>query len=277
MNAYLKKSVAIVVAAMALGMAGDTFATDSTTGPEWMETIHVLAWDNPYDVANDAFDWTIADYNAWDVGVSDNGGNEGGGGPPPESLPCAHLRQTKPASCPNPIAFPVGYNYGQGQYAGGSGLPKLLYWIHHQDGVGPAARQAARNGLAYHTSALANGFISLDRANESLLLAVHEACQLQTQYIDGINVFNTGLTASEIKCVDLLERLQAEAGDPGFRSYFFDWLNREGLALDDLGIPETLINTLSPSNSLQVKFNMVTADAQCSKWWTDVTANQCSL
>jgi hypothetical protein len=77
--------------------------------------------------------------------------------------------------------------------------------------------------------------------------------------------------------VDLLERLQAEAGDPGFRSYFFDWLNREGLALDDLGIPETLINTLSPSNSLQVKFNMVTADAQCSKWWTDVTANQCSL
>lgn len=86
----------------------------------------------------------------------------------------------------------------------------------------------------------------------------------------------------ERNCLEVLALLQAEAGNPGFRSYFFDWLEREGLHLDDLqidgvGIPETLIDWLSPSNSLRIRYDMISADSKCAKWWIDAQANQCII
>lgn len=277
MSTYLKKSITAIIAAMALGHGIDAYANNSSTGPQTMDTIFVFGWDNPYDVANDAFNWTIADYNAWDVGVSNEGNGGGGGTPPATEKPCDHLRAEKPANCPNPIPFPHGYSYGFGQYAGGSGIPKLIWWIDHEDGVDQSARQIARNGLAYHTDAIANIFISLTQANQSLILAVQAACH-QQHIIDSENpMIVAPVSWAEQRCLDVLERVQAESGDAGFRGYFYEWLNREGIHLDDLGIPETVIDLLSPSNSLNTKYNMVSADAKCSKWWNDVQANQCSI
>lgn len=167
MSTYLKKSIAVVVAAMSLGLASDAFAGNNSSTNE-LETIHIVGWDNPFDVANDAFDWTIDDYNVWDVGVSYNDDSGGGGdddSSPQTNASCAQLRAAKPQNCPNPIPFPAGYGYGDGQYASASGIPKVLYWINHLGGVSPSARQVAINGLSCHTSAITNSFISLERAN----------------------------------------------------------------------------------------------------------------
>jgi hypothetical protein len=281
MSAYLKKSVAAIVMAMSLGHAVDTLA-NSSTGPEYeLDPIHVFAWDNPYDVANDAFDWTIADYNAWDVGMSDDLGGGGGGGgggedPSPTPTPCELLQRNKPANCPNPIPYPNGYAYGRDQYPGGSGIPRLIYWIDFVGAVDPTAREFARRALSHHTIDLTQPFVTMDTANERLLLSVQTACHLQ-QAADRANFSLVGPTQMELNCLEVLERLQAEAGDPGFRGYFYQWLDREGIHLDDLGIPETVIDWFAPNNSLRIRYNTITADATCSKWWIDAQANQCTF
>lgn len=265
--------------AMSLGYAADSFANNSSTGPQVFDEIRIVAWDNPFDVANDAFDWTIADYDAWDAGVSYYEGGSGGGGdysPPPAPSLCDELRDRKPSNCPNPIPFPNGYGYGRGTYPSGSGIPRLLYWIEHVGGVDATAREWARSGLSLHTIDLSQAFISTDRANERLLLSVQSACRMQYG-ADQQNPLLVDISHMQRNCLEVLERLQAEAGDPGFRGYFFDWLEREGLHLDDLGIPETLLDWLAPSNSLRIRYNTVSADATCSKWWIDAQANQCTF
>lgn len=283
MSIYLKKSIAAIVMALSLGHAVDSFAANSSTGPEDLDTIFVPPWDNPYDVANDAFNWTLADYQAWDVGMSDESGGGGTYNPTPTSTPCDFLRLHKPQNCPNPIPLPNGYAYGRDAYPGGSGIPRLLYWIDLVEGVHPAVRDFVRRGLSLHTIDIAQAYVTGDRANERLLLTVQAACNMQhaadqqnplyTQNPFG----NPESSPMERNCLEVLERLQAEAGDPGFRGYFFEWLGREGIHLDDLGIPESVVDWLSPSNSLRIRHNVITADAQCAQWWIDAQANQCTL
>ena len=276
MSTYLKKSIAAIIAAMALGHGINAYANNSSTGPDTMDTIFVFGWDNPYDVANDAFNWTIDDYNAWDVGISNESGSGGTGSydPPPIASECDKIKQRKPMNCPNPIPYPSGYGYGRDFYPSGSGIPRLLYWIEHVPAVDPGARDVARSGLALHTFDLTQQFVTRDRANERLLLAVQDACRRQNLADD--HTF-TAVSAMEANCLEVLTRLQAEAGDPGFRGYFFDWLQREGIHLDDLGIPETLLDWMAPSNSLRLRQEHASADAVCSQWWTDAQANQCVL
>lgn len=275
MSTYLKKTIAAIVMTMALGHAADAVAGgDSSTNT--LDTIHVIGWSNPYDVAGDAFEWTIDDYAAWETGIANEGGGGGDGeytSPPVES-PCDELKDRKPLNCPNPIPYPTGYGYGRDFYPAGSGIPRLLYWIEHVTGVNASARDVATRGLALHTIDLTQQFVSLDRANERLLLAVQDACRRQNLADD--HTF-TAMTAMEQNCLDVLERLQAEAGDSGFRGYFFQWLDREGIHLDDLGIPETMIDWAAPSNSLRIRQQRVNADAVCAQWWIDAQANQCTL
>jgi hypothetical protein len=278
MSAYLKKSMALVVAAMSLGFASDAFSGNQSTTNE-LSTIVVTGyynWDNPFDVAGGAFNWTIDDYNSWDVGISDNEGGGGGGGDySPISSTCSDLSARKPMNCPNPIALPNGYAYGNELYPGGSGIPRLLYWIDSVGGVNSGARELARSGLALHTIDIADAFITGDRANERLLLSIQAACRMQHD-VDQQNSWTSGtVTHMERNCLEVLERLQAEAGDPGFRGYFFNWLSREGIHLDDLGIPESVLDWLSPTNSLRIRQNAITADTQCAQWWIDAQANQC--
>ncbi|MEQ1514556.1 MAG: hypothetical protein ABL934_18015 [Lysobacteraceae bacterium] len=274
MSIYLKKSIAAIVMAMSLGYATDSFANNSSTGPDVFDEMQIVGWDNPYDVSNEAFDWTIADYDAWDVGTSEESGGGGSYSPPPAPSLCDELRDRKPDSCPNPIPFPNGYGYGRDAYPSGSGIPRLLYWIEHVGGVDSAAREWARSGLSLHTIDITQTFISIDRANERLLLSVQSACRMQSE-ADQQNPLLVDMSHMQRNCLEVLERLQAEAGDQGFRSYFFDWLEREGLHLDDLGIPETMLDWLAPSNSLRIRYDTISTDAKCAKWWIDAQANQC--
>lgn len=275
MSTYLKKTIAAIVMTMALGHAADAVAGgDSSTNT--LDTIHVIGWSNPYDVASDAFEWTLDDYAAWETGIA-NESSSGGSGedtPPPTSSPCDFLKIHKPENCPNPIPYPSGYSYGRDAYRSGTGIPRLLYWIEHVAGVNPGARDVARNGLSLHTFDLTQQFVSVDRANERLLLSVQDACRRQNLADD--HTF-TATTTIEANCLDVLALLQSEAGNPGFTEFFFGWLQREGIHLDDILIPESMTDWMAGSNSLDIRQQRVSADAKCAQWWIDAQANQCTL
>lgn len=285
MNAYLKKSIAAIVMTMAMGHAIDGLAANnSSTGDDPIDTINVHFWDNPFDVATGIFDWTIEDYEAWDYNMNgecgEGGCGEGGNGeyvPPPEPTPCAQLLREKPENCPNPLPFPNGYTYGSGEYAGGSGIPRLLYWIDHTSNVDPAAREFARTALSLHTIDIAQGFVTQELADQRLILSVQTACQMQNLTDQQNPWIVQEVSPMERDCIEILERLQAEAGQAEFRTYFHWWLEREGLHLDDLGIPESIVDLLSPSNSLRVRYTLINADAKCSRWWANAQTNQCTF
>lgn len=76
--------------------------------------------------------------------------------------------------------------------------------------------------------------------------------------------------------MEILGQLQAEAGHQGFHGYFFEWLEREGIHLDDARVPETLIDWLAPSNSLRTRSEAVATESRCAQWWLDAQANQCT-
>jgi hypothetical protein len=279
MSAYLKKSIIGILFAISAGHAVDGYANNSSTDREReLETIRIYAWDSPYEIAGDAFDWTIDDYAAWESGTSEfsEGSGSDGDDSPPLSNDCNELRSMKPSNCPIPIPFPSGYGYGRDESPGGSGIPKLLYWIDFVGGVSSDARESARRALSSHTTDLMDEFLPSNIANQRLLLSVETACHLQ-HIADENNPWIIGTSHMEQKCIDVLERLQAEAGDPGFRGWFFGWLQREGIHLDDIGILESVVDWLAPSNSLRIKQSTIHADKKCAKWWSDVQANQCSL
>ena len=277
--------------AMTLGHAIDGFAANnSTTDVNDLDTIPIRVWDNPFEVVDSAFDWSMEDYEAWDINMNgecgEGGCGEGGNGSveySPEQSPCEDLRKIKPQNCPNPIPLPNGYAYGRDVYPGGSGIARLLYWIEIAENVDPSAREYARRGLSYHTIDIAQTFVTGNLANERLLLSVHTACSLQ-HAADQQNplytqnpFFNPEFSPMERNCLEVLEILQAEAGNPGFHGYFYDWMEREGVHLDDLGIPESLVEWLAPSNSLRLRHDTITANGQCAKWWIDAQANQCTF
>ncbi len=126
MNVYLKKAIAAIVMAMTLGHAIDCFAANnSTTDVNDLDTIPIRVWDNPFEVVDSAFDWSMEDYEAWDINMNgecgEGGCGEGGNGSveySPEQSPCEDLRKIKPQNCPNPIPLPNGYAYGRDVYPG---------------------------------------------------------------------------------------------------------------------------------------------------------------
>ena len=277
MRAYLKKIIAVTIFAISVGHAIDGYANNSSTDRENELPPVEVTWDRAADIY-EYFGWSDVDYQRWEDNMNGDG-NEGGGGdyaPDVSDNRCSQLRDTKPLNCPNPIPMPSGYSYGRDAYPGGSGLPKLMYWIDFVGGVSPLAREHARQGLSHHTIDLMDEFLPLNIANERLVLSVQTACGLQN-IEDQNNTFLVGISHMEQRCIEVLERLQAEAGNPGFRGYFFSWLDREGIHLDDLGIPETILDFLSPSNSLTIKYNTIVADKKCAKWWIDAQANQCTF
>lgn len=277
MSAYLKKIIAVTVFAISMGHGIDSYANNSSTDKEHDLPPVEVTWDRAEDIYT-YFGWSDTDYQRWEEDINSES-NDGGGGeyiPDVSNNRCSQLRETKPPLCPNPIPMPSGYAYGQGAYPGGSGLPKLMYWIDFVGGISPLAREHARRGLSLHTSDLLDEFVSFDAANQRLILSVQTACGIQNSE-DQNNSFIIGISHMEQRCIEILERLQAEAGNPGFRGYFFSWLDREGIHLDDLGIPESILDYLSPSNSLTIKYNNISAEKKCARWWIDAQANQCTF
>lgn len=117
MSGYLKKSIAIVLAAISMGVSSNAAA--STTTLEGVSAVG-YSWEDygPYY-------WSIDDYyNVWDNHYMGAGGSGGGGGA--DLISCDFLKMMKPDACPNPIPYPTGHDYGRDLLPGG-GLdwPKL--------------------------------------------------------------------------------------------------------------------------------------------------------
>ncbi len=215
-----------------------------------------------------------------DYGGNDNGGNSGGGGGgagggsnSSPSVPCATLILQKPAECPNPIPMPGGIDYGREQFAAGSGLAKTLYY-HQQDSTAPRARGQIAVALNYQTSMMAEGTYTMNEINEMVFTYFSLACKYQTEASNAYRI-GLGLTVPERNCLDAMGKLQAEAAQTmSFTGFFLNWLNKEGISISDF-FPQTVVYLLSPANSTTVKYNLITKDATCSRWWQQIEQNQC--
>lgn len=276
MSAYLKKSIATIVAALALGTFTGSLNADTGT----MSTVTAIGWgwDNPYDVSNQYFGWSDNDYLSWYDSVSDSSGG-GYDDPSPPVTPCDEIRRVKPDSCPNPIPLPNGFGFGRDNLYGGTAIPKILYFIEHRSGVDAQARQIAQNGLDQHTRNLTDEFTSDTLATERLLMSIQLSCKLQQEAMEPLRESGwlIGVSPQERDCIEMLEVLRAEAGDPGFTRWFSGWLGRKGVELSDLGIPQTVLNQFSPPSSLSVKGDLVRKDSKCAKWWALAQENHCPL
>lgn len=276
MSAYLKKSIATIVTALALGSYAGALTADTGT----LNTVHAEAWgwDNPYDVSNQYFGWSNSEYLSWYDSVSSPSG-EDYSEPPPPVTPCDEIRRTKPDSCPNPIPVPSGFGFGREMFHGGTGIPKALYFLELQPGVDAEAKRILRNGLEQHTRDLTDEFVSDTTATERLLMSAQLACTLQQEAVEPQRQSGwlVGLSAQEQKCIEMLEVLRAEAEHPGYSSWFFGWLGRKGIELSDLGIPQTVINQANQPTSLSVKGDSVRKDSKCAKWWELAQENHCAI
>ncbi len=216
----------------------------------------------------------------WPGSDVSNGGNHGGGGdgghgstgPHPR---CTELLARKPPQCPNPIPLPGGPEYGRERYPNGSGLAKLLYY-REQPSTSPRARGQVTAALNGHTNFIVAGGYPVNQINEQFFRTLSNACSLQTQDSDSYRL-GIGLTNPERLCLGAMGRLQAEAEPTmSFTQFFAQWLNREGISLSDY-FPQTLVNALNPANSLRIKYDHVTQETTCSRWWTQIQEKQCSI
>lgn len=277
MNIYLTKSIMTIIATISLvGVIGDCGANNSTT------TLDPIIVTPPGGApSGPGGGGSGGGGGGGDGGGSDGGGGGGGyGGDDDEPLPCAFLALMKPPNCPNPIPAPNGYSYANDQFAPSSGLRKAISWIDNNAGAVDSARYVAIQSLNSHTTSIRALSTPLDQVNNMLLESWKTVCE--TQRADPQDEFARGFggvsaTNAERTCYEALDKLSAEAGNLNFQSYFIQQLQLIGIDLNDLGVPNTLINLFSPENSLTKKFETVTADATCAKWWGDVEANQCSF
>ena len=191
----------------------------------------------------------------------------GGGGDNTVDV-CSSLGLQKPGGCTDPVAPPSGANYGQGTYAGGSALAKLIY-LKDSGLMLPASSRIIDSALATHTLGIANRFVPYSTVNAQLMDSVKSACQYQTDYAMA-GAYGTS------KCADAFSRLTQEAGDPNFSSWFSNWLstNHLDVGLGPLSL-QSLANALAPENSLTAKQEAVTQHAKCADWWSISQTNGC--
>jgi hypothetical protein len=172
--------------------------------------------------------------------------------------------------------MPSGHDYGRHLYASGRAIPKVLNFVENQPYVNDTARQWARRALETQTHYMTHPYSRYDYLMKDFLSQLKEACKAQTAADEGIRWSGTSATVAERACLDALSAAQAEANDDSFMNFFTWWSEKEGVPLTTLGIPEPFINFFTPQNSIRVRYDAITADAQCSLWWSDVQANQCS-
>jgi hypothetical protein len=212
------------------------------------------------------YEWSYDD-SSGDISGGDGGygGPSGGWG-----TGCQALRDNKPADCPNPIAPPAGYSYGQYSFPAGSGLAKLIALA----GDPTMSRQAKiliKSALSTQTSQIADLTRPLSTVNSTFLAKVKNACKTQAGDPDN-NQFGASL------CADAFGKLEQEAGTPGFLDWFGGWLAMNGMDLSySITSLQTIISVISPQNSLAIKYNKVTHDQTCSDWWTQVQVNHCGV
>jgi len=206
------------------------------------------------------------------------GGGSSTGSPTPDPAPsCQYLQNSKPPSCPNPIPFPKGYDYGRDSLPSGGGILHLLFFIERQPHVSPDARALAKGALSTQTRSFATRVVSSKDTMATMQRMIAMACEKQHQYDKG-SMLMGNISKAELKCLQALDRISAESnGTMNISEWFIQWTKKEGLDLSDLGIPSTFINWLSPGNSVRSRYEKITSDAICSTWWKDVEQQKCNV
>ncbi|NUO77079.1 MAG: hypothetical protein HOQ32_13805 [Lysobacter sp.] len=211
---------------------------------------------------------TGTDPGGWNGGGP--GGGVGSGGEFPDA--CTEIKYRKPAACPNPVAFPIGPDYGEGQFAWGSALAKVLYLKNASGLLKPNEKQHLDSVLAEHT--LNSTYLAqpMDQASMYLIMGVARTCEMIVAQDP-----TPGRTAIS-KCHDAVEALTREAGGQGFADAFRSWMNLNdfniGIGKLDLA---AFVAAFAPENSLSTKFKLTQETARCHEWWSDIQAYQCSV
>ncbi|MEA9571292.1 hypothetical protein, partial [Xanthomonas campestris] len=85
------------------------------------------------------------------------------------------------------------------------------------------------------------------------------------------------LTVPEYYCFEIMKALDIEADDQmNFVQFCIDWSKRYAVNLERY-VPGEVLSSGSLDNSIGVKWKVTSADASCSRWWTNFQQNQCSL
>jgi len=207
-------------------------------------------------------------------GDGDTGGDGGGGSEPIPDALCPLLLANKPEGCGNPVLMPAGATYGEAEFQFGSALQGALSYTRTPTTF-PVVAESLLSALATHTSALARLTVPVDNVNRQLIEAVQAACDLQSALISvDFGQFGLRPNPSEVRCAQIVKILIDETGIP-FTPWFVSWLDRQSsLAITDF-IPQTILNWISPDNSLERKEKKAQRDATCANWWTEVQARRC--
>lgn len=191
---------------------------------------------------------------------------------------CNNILRDKPSDCVNEVAMPASSEYGYGtsgssQYAGGSGLPKLIAF---KNSNVTAAGISAKldNLLKVHTQQLANGFVPRIDADTTLTAGLQDICLEQNRLMP------YPYSAGAEQCLKALNRLVQERNSATFLSGLSQWVSANsanfGFSIGSVGFDfQTLISWVDPANSLEKKSNMIEKDRKCALWWQDARTAGC--
>jgi len=208
-------------------------------------------------------------------GGSSSGGDQQEENPvPPEGCNAFLLR--KPANCPNPIPRPEGAEFGFGTFRSGSAMGRAIAYVitptRH-----PETQRRIAEALSNQTRDAGLLYNSLDTVNQRLFDDVRNACvSLKVSFDANPPPFAVRPTPDERECAAILDLIVEERGDPGFLPWFLNWVAVQGFDMGNF-IPQTLVNLLSPENTLTQKFSLTQQSMQCALWWDWQETYQCQL
>ena len=171
---------------------------------------------------------------------------------------CRPFEVGNPDGSAAPISPPSGANYGQGTYARGSGLAKLIY-LKDSGLMLPESSRIIDSALAAHTRDIAKIFIPYNTINAQLLNAVKTACQYQADHAMA-GAYGT------TKCAVAFERLTKEAADPNYSGGVSHWFKPHVNLMPGPLSVRVLIGTPARENSLTAKFEAVTQHVKCAAY-----------
>lgn len=227
-----------------------------------------------------------------DIGYDPGEGSGGGGGgsfngEEARRVACAGLVASKPKMCPSPIPIPSGASYARDRLPGASYGAKstLLMAIAFAEGrtyglsrmvpPAPAAQETMRFLLEQQTQFFADPGMSFDSANGMFAVHLAEACRQQAE-ASNLGRIGGELTIPERQCFTIMQAFENEVRSPGFVEFFADWTKRYGIPLEEFTTPY-VTGSIELDKSIMTKWQVVSDDATCSRWWTTYEQNQCTV
>ncbi|WP_259208854.1 hypothetical protein [Stenotrophomonas sp. BIGb0135] len=291
----IKKALSIGLLLAGIGLASADASALDTTDTQGPPTTNLPPVDAVPDPPPPEFEVTPPppDYTPPpppDPKPPDLDGGEDGGGPggnPDTEQICRTLMATRPQSCPNPIPFPSGPEYGEDQYPGASLRSKSTMrmalafsrdTVSYEGSaiqVSEGARWFMEGALRDQTDNFAKG-MSLKDANRNFRIGLDLACNAQMNASNAYRLHGT-LTGPERYCFEIMRSFDQESNDEqSFIDWFISQAKLYGLPIGDY-IPPAILDSADVQNSIGAKWRVTTEDAGCSQWWRAIHQNTCGV